>query len=179
MPVSIFFGQGSTTDGSCTVVRKFTLIDAPSPRGGSCRYILKDYFADLNWTPVLAATQPEEALEHWYSLVSHGMELFVPEKQVRTRPSNRPWYSSRLCRIRPQCDRLFNHSKKLPASHRLSLAYRQVRNWYVAELRSAERAFYREVSSQLSMRNYPGTRISGGLLPKNPVDKAQQLVSRH
>ena len=114
---------------------------------------LKDYFADLNWTPVLAATQPEEALEHWYSLVSLGMKLFVPEKQVRIRPSNRPWYSSRLCRIRRQRDRLFNRSKKLPASHRLSLAYRQVRNWYVAELRSAERAFYREVSSQLSMKN--------------------------
>ena len=81
------------------------------------------------------------------------MKLFVPEKQVRTRPSNRPWYSSRLCRIRRQRDRLFNRSKKLPASHRLSLAYRQVRNWYVAELSSAERAFYREVSSQLSMKN--------------------------
>ena len=81
------------------------------------------------------------------------MKLFVPEKQVRTRPSNRPWYSPTLCRIRRQRDRLYQCSKKLPADHRLSVCYRRVRNWYVTERRNTEKCYYRNISSQLSKGN--------------------------
>ena len=81
------------------------------------------------------------------------MKLFVPEKQVRTRPPNRPWYSATLCRIRRQRDRLYLCFKKLPADHRLSVCYRRVWSWYVAELRNAETCYYRNISSQLSKGN--------------------------
>ena len=64
-----------------------------------------------------------------------------------------PWYSPTLCRIRRQRDRLYQRFKKLPADHRLSVCYRRVQNWYVAELRNAEKCYYRNISSQLSKGN--------------------------
>ena len=114
---------------------------------------LNNFLDELDWTPVLSATDPDQALGQWYRILSDAMQKFVPEKRIKVRPSNRPWYSPTLCRIRRQRDRLYQRFKKLPADHRLSVCYRRVRNWYVAELRNAEKCYYRNISSQLSKGN--------------------------
>ena len=68
-----------------------------------------------------------------------------------SRSSNKPWYSAYLCRLRRLRDRLFRKSKSVPVSHKISLAYKRVRNLYVCELRSAERDYFRRISFNLSL----------------------------
>ena len=54
-----------------------------------------------------------------------------------------------LCRLRRVRDRLYR-SKLLLHDHHLSFTYRKARNWYVSELRHAERLYYYQFSRRLS-----------------------------
>ena len=111
---------------------------------------LNEIFCASDWSSVFSASNTAQAVNAWYAKVYSVLERFVPRSTVSDRQGNKPWYSSFLCRLRRQRDRLFRWSKELQHDHRLSIAYRSVRNWYVAELRSAERAYYRYLASTLS-----------------------------
>ena len=114
---------------------------------------LNNHLAGLDWSSVLDAENPETAARNWHEILSSALQDFITQKQVSTQSHNKPWYSSLLCRIRRQRDHLYKRSKNLAPDHRLSVLYRKVRNWYVAELRSAEKLYYKQISIQLSKRN--------------------------
>ena len=109
--------------------------------------------AELDWSPVLDVDNPDTAVQIWNEILSVAMHKFIPEKQVSTRSQNKPWYSPHLCRIRRQRDRLYKRSKNRTTDHHLSVLYRRVRNWFVAELRYAEKLYYRRISLHLSKKN--------------------------
>lgn len=111
---------------------------------------LNNFLSTVDWSPVFASSDVNEALSFWENLVLSSLEAFVPRKHKLPQPAKKPWYSSYLLRLRRQRDRLFHRSKTLDKTHRLSIAFRKVRNLYVAELRSAERAYYRKQSLYLS-----------------------------
>ena len=81
---------------------------------------------------------------------------FVPSSTAVIRPHSKPWYSSYLRRIAKQRDRLFRRSRGLHSEHRLAVGYRRVRNWYVAELRHAERMNYIRQGCRLSSKELWG-----------------------
>ena len=114
---------------------------------------LNNHLAGLDWSSVLDAENSETAARNWHEILSSALQYFIPQKQVSIRSHNKPWYSSLLCRIRRQRDRLYKRSKNLAPDHRLSVLHRKVRNWYVAELRFAEKFYYKQISIQLSKRN--------------------------
>ncbi len=136
---------------------------------GKCRYResfdfnnanlpdLAKFLQDVDWSPVLSSEQAEDALDSWYRIFFSAVHHFVPQRRTAVHPNNKPWYSSFLHRLRRHRDRLFNRSRGLPSDHQLNIAYRKVRNWYVAELRYAERTYYvnlgRHLSDRLSMRD--------------------------
>jgi len=110
---------------------------------------LKSVLSEVDWSPVLTSTCPADALSQWESIFLSSVKAFVPHSSVVSRAKNKPWYSSYLCRLRRQRDRLFHRSKRLASGHHLSLAYRKVRNLYVAELRTAERLYYLRQGAKL------------------------------
>ena len=112
--------------------------------------------AELDWSPVLDVDNPDTAVQIWNEILSVAMHKFIPEKQVSTRSQNKPWYSPHLCRIRRQRDRLYTRSKNRTTDHHLSVLYRRVRNWYVAELRYAEKLYYRRISLQRRSSDFQG-----------------------
>ena len=107
----------------------------------------------MDWSPVLASTCPADALSLWESIFLSSVKAFVPHSSAVSRAKNKPWHSSYLCCLRRQRDRLFHRSKRLTSGHHLSLAYRKVRNFYVAELRAAERLYYLRQGAKLSSSN--------------------------
>ena len=130
-------------------LRNFELGDLPG---------LVAFLHDVDWSPVYSALDPEVALGKWYDIFLSAVSSFVPETTVTSRPNNKPWYSSHLHRLRRQRDRLFNRCKGLSSEHRVSALYRKVRNWYVSELRHAERVYYQHMCCQLSqceLRKHP------------------------
>ena len=116
--------------------------------------------AELDWSPVLDVDNPDTAVQIWNEIFSVAMHKFIPEKQVSTRSQNKPWYSPHLCRIRRQRDRLYKRSKNRTTDHHLSVLYRRVRNWYVAELRYAEKLYYRRISLTALTTNEVFERLS-------------------
>ena len=82
------------------------------------------------------------------------MERFILRVQSTSRLGNKPWYSPLLRRVAHQRHRLFCKAELLPRDHRLSVAYRKVRNWYMPELRAAERQYYLRLGSYLSSSQY-------------------------
>ena len=113
---------------------------------------LADFLQGADWSSVYSSDNPEVALDNWYNVFLSAVSCFIPETTTTIRPHNKPWYSSHLHRLRRQRDRLFHRCKGLPFEHGLSVLYRKVRNWYLSELRHAERLYYRRMSSQLSRR---------------------------
>ncbi len=111
---------------------------------------LNEVFLLCDWTAVFTSSNTCEALTAWYDIVLSVLDKYVPSSVVVVRPSNKPWYSPYLRRLRRHRDRLFRRSKNLSAEHRISIAYRAIRNLYVSELRSAERAYYAHIASKLS-----------------------------
>ena len=93
------------------------------------------------------------ALYCWSGIVLSTLDKFAPLQVKMNRPANKSWYSPYLCRLRRVRDRLFNRSEHLSHSHRLSNAYRKVRNLYVSEQRNAERLHFKQIGSTLSSFN--------------------------
>ena len=108
------------------------------------------FLKQVDWSPVLQCSDVNVAYDIWHTIVESAMERFIPRVQSTSRLGNKPWYSPLLRRVARQRDRLFCKAKLLPRDHRLSVTYRKVRNWYVSELRAAERQYYLRLGSYLS-----------------------------
>ena len=113
---------------------------------------LTNFLLNVDWSLVYSAQDPEVALYIWYDIYLSAVNRFVPETTVTIRPNNKPWYTAHLHRLRRQQDRLFCRCKVFPSEHRLHALYRRVRNWYVSELRHAERSYHRRMQCHLSDR---------------------------
>lgn len=111
---------------------------------------LNNFLTSVDWSTVCESADASHALSLWENIVLSSLEAFIPRKIHSPQPQNKPWYSSYLCRLRRQRSRLFHRSKSLDKNHHLSIAYRKIRNLYVAELRSAERSFYVKQGAFLS-----------------------------
>ncbi len=114
---------------------------------------LNVFLQSTDWSQVLSSTDASQSLDSWYRLLLSAVGQFVPQIMSTAHTGNKPWYSSFLCRLRRQRDRLFQHSKHRDPQHRLSVAYRKVRNWYLAELRHSERLYYLQLGSHLRDTN--------------------------
>ena len=114
--------------------------------------MLIDYLQSADWSDVYSSTNPVSALDSWYNVVQDALLKFVPHSTMVIRPRSKPWYSSYLRRLARERDRLYRRSQHLSSGHRLSAAYRRVRNWYVAELRHAERSYYLRLGHRLTSK---------------------------
>ena len=114
---------------------------------------LNDFLSATDWSSVFSSSDPSAALTLLENTVLSSMELFVPRMSVTHRTKNKPWYNAYLCRLNRLRNRLFNRSKSLDREHRLSVAYRKIRNLYVAELRLTERRYYKNKASTLSSKS--------------------------
>ena len=113
---------------------------------------LNDILQDANWFQVYSASNTENALSAFYDVLFSMLDKHAPLVTTPfSRSSNKPWYSAYLCRLRRLRDRLFRKSKSVPVSHKITLAYKRVRNLYVCELRSADRDYFRRISFNLSL----------------------------
>ena len=75
---------------------------------------------------------------------------FIPTKRIWVRPGGKPWYTSFVHELARHRDRLYNRSRRADLDSLVKVTYRKVRNWYVRELRNAERVYYRAVLAELS-----------------------------
>ena len=112
---------------------------------------LRDALSTLDWSSVTACADVESSVHAWLSLFLPIVQAFVPKRGVH-HTGSKPWYSPFLHRFARCRDRLFKRSRGLPDTHRTVRAFHRVRNWYVAELRYAERAYFRRASQLLSDR---------------------------
>ena len=141
---------------------------------------LNNHLAGLDWSSFLDAENSETAARNWHGILSSALQDFIPKKQVSYRSHNKPWYSSLLCRIRRQRDRLYKRSTNLAPDRRLSALYRKVRNWHVAELRTAEKFYHKQISTYASSCQReifrPIPTIGGKIAKKSCGLKARETI---
>ena len=89
---------------------------------------LNDFLGKVDWSAVFSAQDVSTALDSWCAIAQLALSNFVPRDTLVFRSENKPWYSSYLRRIARQRDGLFRLSRHLSRDHRLSVAYRRVRN---------------------------------------------------
>ena len=83
---------------------------------------LNNSLLQADWSTIFASASAEESLALWQNIVLSAVIQFVPRVSTLSRPNNKPWYTSHLCRLRRQRDRLFQRSKCLHHDHRLPVA---------------------------------------------------------
>ena len=112
---------------------------------------LNRFLESADWSTVFSAPNPTAAVSEWEKMLLSSMKRFIPARSCfAPRSQDKPWFNSYLFRLRRIRNRLFSRSKLLHHEHRLSVAYRKLRNLYVAELRQAERRYYQLQISALS-----------------------------
>ena len=73
----------------------------------------------------------------------------IPRRRYRVSPSSKPWFSNYLKYLARCRDRLFRRSRNKPATSRVTIAYRKMRNLFVSELRFAERRYFANLGRKL------------------------------
>ena len=89
-------------------------------------------------------------IDIWTSSVLAAQSRNIPSRSVRVKPGSKPWYNSHLQYLAKCRDRLFRRSRKLGPNSKAMIAFRQVRNFYVAELRAAQERYFRNLGSALT-----------------------------
>ena len=113
---------------------------------------LNTYLSMIDWSPVLRSNDVNTALSSLELMLTSALDQFSRPTSGSARRDKKPWFNQYLLRLRRQRDRLFRRSKRLTKDHRLSVAYRKVRNLYVTELRFAEESYSRQLCELTSER---------------------------
>ena len=115
---------------------------------------LNTYLSRVDWSPVLRSNDVNTALSSLEHMLTSALDQFSRPTSGSAGRDNKPWFNQYLLRLRRQRDRLFRRSKRLTKDHRLSVAYRKVRNLYVAELRFAEKEYYSRQLCELTSERF-------------------------
>ena len=103
----------------------------------------------INWDDVLDRPVDQAALL-WTETFLTTCRTHVPGKKFRVTPSSKPWYNRHLKYLANCRDRLFRRSRAPGASTNVLCCYRKIRNLYLAELRAAERLYFKELGRSLT-----------------------------
>ena len=103
---------------------------------------LRKLLANADWSPVLKSNNVDSALTAWSEVFVPVVRACVPKRRICL-DGGKPWYSPFLHRLARCRDRLFKRSRGLVNCHPTAQAFGRVCNWYVRELRYAERLYYR------------------------------------
>lgn len=90
-----------------------------------------------------------EAWELWKHLVECAIECFIPVRQRRFFPKNKPWFTSIHHRLKRKRDRLFAAAKRTGTCEAWAM-YRIARNGFKSQLRRAKKQFMIDMSNDLS-----------------------------
>ena len=106
----------------------------------------------------MTGTNIDVAVGKFTEIYSSLIRKHVPRSVSFFKPSNKPWFNSHLHRLRRIHDRLFAQFRKSSinsvAESVSGRAYKAVRNYYVAELRRAERLYYQDLQQKLSASEF-------------------------
>lgn len=151
----------------CPVVTSLSLTKSPPPKSYSrVQFVYADadvdgllhYLSSVNW-PDFDRLDVNDSTVCWSDIFLSACSRFIPKQQKRVNPSSKPWFSPYLRYLARYRDRLFKRSRGMPTSSKVMIAYRTVRNLFVAELRAAEKRYfaslgYRLTSCQLGPRKW-------------------------
>lgn len=110
---------------------------------------LRSALSATDWSFIYNERDVDEAVRLWTSAFTDLAEKYVPVKKRCVRSKTKPWYSPYLRKIARFRDRLFRRSRGKALGSPEMVRYRKIRNWYVNELRRAEKDFYQSLSCSL------------------------------
>ena len=113
-------------------------------RWGEMRKVL----LDVDCCSELSGMDVDVMVPRFSEILLQTAEEHRPKIQYFARPDNKPWYNAHLYSLRRIKGRLFSRFCKSSGAAQVMArgASIAVRNLYVAELRRAERHFYRKVN---------------------------------
>ena len=118
---------------------------------------LNENLVAIDWESELGdLANVDDAVSRFTGIYTDHIKQSVPRKMSFVKPSSKPWFTPHLYRLRRIRDRLFRRfcsSSKNPTAVSAK-AYKTVRNYYVAELRRAERSYYQSLAQKLSAREF-------------------------
>ncbi len=141
----------------CPVLARFSLRKTPRPKPYfSTRFIyskcnlpvLTHSLSETDWS-FISSGSVDQASSTWTDVFMSECCKHVPSETVRVNPQSKPWYSNYLRYLGSCRDRLFKRCRGKPCTSTVSEAYRKVRNLFVAEIRAAEKRYFRSLGCTL------------------------------
>ena len=99
---------------------------------------------EVNWDPCFNTDDLDEMCEMWTSTFLNTARQRVANRTITVRQGDAPWYTSSLRAQKRKVDRIHNKAKSSKNHNKIHLwrFFRDLRNKYINDLRSAEEEYY-------------------------------------
>ncbi len=147
----------------------------------------------FEWDTVFESGDVDTACDRWTSTVLNIARQFIPNKMVKVRPSDMPFYNNDLRRMKRGVNRMFRKARHTGQQNHWD-TYKDLRNTYVSSVKEAKEAYSMTLAAELKgNRNitpkrwwnivkemlgsvkqalYPPLKVAGTILTE-PKDKAE------
>jgi len=127
----------------------------------------RDSISSFDWESVFDTNDVDSACDRWTSTFLNIARQFIPNRVVKVRPNDAPFYNGELRRMKRQVDRSFKFAKRSKMLHHWEV-YKQHRNVYVASLKEAKENYSLKLASDM--------RSSKIISPKSWWHIAKQMM---
>ena len=98
----------------------------------------KTYLREVDWTSCFVSNDIDECCNAWSKLFMEAAVRCIPNKHIEIRPSDLPWYNSRLRSLKRRVKRKYDNAKGRNFEPDLWNSFCQSRNYYQEQLKLAE-----------------------------------------
>ena len=112
----------------------------------------RNELSDNNWDHCFESDDINQVVSRWSEDFMNIAKRCIPNRRVKIRPHDKPYYNSYLRRLKRKQDRLHNKAKKLNTPVHWS-SFREARNKYNRELENAENEYNLSLSAKLENKD--------------------------
>ena len=110
----------------------------------------KTYLREVDWTSCFVSNDIDECCNAWSKLFMEAAVHCIPNKHVEIRPSDLPWYNSRLRSLKRRVKRKYDKAKSRNFEPGLWNSFCESRNYYQEQLKLAEEEHNNKLRSDLN-----------------------------
>ena len=109
----------------------------------------RDALNSANWEICFKSNDVDVVCQTWTDQFLSIAKRFIPNKVITVRPTDSPWYNNHLRQLKRKLDRIHNQAKRSNNDQTLWAHYREIRNDYKKQIKTAEKDYNEKMADDL------------------------------
>ena len=110
---------------------------------------MRGHFSNYDWDAVFESNDPEECCTQVTKVITDAMDMFIPNKSVTNKVTDKPWFNDQCRRLTAKKRRVFNIKKKNPSDMNIK-AFQKVQKEYKRAEKRARAQHSAKLKEELS-----------------------------